>query len=136
MLNTKVARLKVDNANYAFLGLIFVIVTVFEFLFVLRFETIPLVTPNKQYLSILADLSSLYYLPDFLVWDHVEHNGRFLGQVLFTEYFILFIVCGFILLLAMISAIVLTLNNKFVAKSQNIYAQVLRDSRLSISSKH
>ena len=135
MLNIKVARLKVDNANYAFLGFIFVIIAVLEFLFVLRFETVPLVISNKQHLPILSDLGSITYLPDFFVWDQVEHNGRFLGRVLFTKYFIPFIVCGFILLLAMISAIVLTLNKKFAAKTQNIYAQVLRNYRLSISSK-
>jgi NADH-quinone oxidoreductase subunit J len=135
MLNIKVASLKVDNANYAFLGFIFVIIAVLEFLFVLRFEAVPLIVSNKQHLPILSDLASLNCLPDFFVWDQVEHNGRFLGQVLFTEYFIVLIVCGFILLLAMISAIVLTLNNKFAAKTQNIYAQVLRNFRLSITSK-
>jgi hypothetical protein len=135
MLNIKVASLKVDNANYAFLGFIFVIIAVLEFLFVLRFETVPLIISNKQHLPVLSDLTSITSLPDFFVWDLVEHNGRFLGRVLFTKYFILFIVCGFILLLAMISAIVLTLNKKFAAKTQNIYAQVLRNFRLSISSK-
>jgi len=55
-----------------------------------------------------------------------------LGQILFTEYFYQFIIVGYILLLAMIGAIVLTLHKTFVSKSQNIYAQVLRDFETSI----
>jgi hypothetical protein len=38
-----------------------------------------------------------------------------------------FILAGFILLLAMISAIILTLQKRFVSKTQNVYVQILRD---------
>jgi NADH-quinone oxidoreductase subunit J len=50
-----------------------------------------------------------------------------IGQILFTEYFYHFIISGYILLMAMFGAIILTLQKTFISRSQNIYAQVLRD---------
>ncbi|MFC7400364.1 NADH-quinone oxidoreductase subunit J [Chelatococcus sp. GCM10030263] len=50
-----------------------------------------------------------------------------LGQVLYTRYFFLFQTAGFILLVAMIGAIVLTLRHKPKVKRQVIADQVARD---------
>jgi NADH-quinone oxidoreductase subunit J len=133
MLNIKIAQIKVDNANYVFLGLVFSIIFILELFFLVRFEVVPLLISNKQHLTFLSDLVTLYSFSDFFTWHYVEHNGRFLGYVFFTDYFTLFIFCGFILLLAMVSTIVLTLHKKFASKSQNIYAQVLRNFRLSVN---
>lgn len=53
-------------------------------------------------------------------------NTRALGNLIYTDYFLLFQMAGMILLVAMIGAIVLTLYHKPGIKRQNIAAQVAR----------
>jgi NADH-quinone oxidoreductase subunit J len=57
--------------------------------------------------------------------DHAN-NTRALGQLIYTHYLYVFQVAGFILLVAMIGAIVLTLRHKPDARRQNIARQVQR----------
>jgi hypothetical protein len=52
--------------------------------------------------------------------------------VFFTTYAYLFVLLGFILLLAMMGTIVLTLQKRFTVRSQQIYKQVLRKSHETI----
>lgn len=85
-------------------------------------------------------------LPHYVVWIRlIDGSGRSgsnletLGQVLYTYYFYYFLVAGFILLVAMIGAIVLTLQSKpslyrpsggfhsIVVKRQQIHQQMSRD---------
>jgi hypothetical protein len=61
------------------------------------------------------------------------NNMLSVGQILFVDFSLYFIIVGYILLLAMIAAITSTLNKKFNAKSQFIYAQVLRSFNESIT---
>jgi len=60
------------------------------------------------------------------------HNTEAIGLVLYTHYVYFFEVAGLILLVAMIGAIVLTLQHKPQAKRQNIAAQVARTPATSI----
>ena len=53
-------------------------------------------------------------------------NTEALGRVLYTDYVFYFEVSGFILLVAMIGAIVLALQHKVGVKRQNIADQVAR----------
>lgn len=53
-------------------------------------------------------------------------NTEAIGQVLYTDYFLLFQMAGLILLVAMIGAIVLTLRHKPHVKRQNIAEQTAR----------
>ncbi|MGH1420587.1 MAG: NADH-quinone oxidoreductase subunit J [Hyphomonas sp.] len=53
-------------------------------------------------------------------------NAEAIGQVMYTEYLLLFQLSGLILLVAMIGAIVLTLRQKPNVKRQNIAAQTSR----------
>jgi len=59
-----------------------------------------------------------------------------LGTLLYTYYFHLFILVGFILLLAMVSSIVLTLNYTTSAKSQNKYIQITRQLNRAIQIRY
>ncbi|CAH1671565.1 NADH-quinone oxidoreductase subunit J [Chelatococcus asaccharovorans] len=54
-------------------------------------------------------------------------NIQAIGQVLYTRYFFFFQAAGFILLVAMIGAIVLTLRHKPNVKRQDVAAQVARN---------
>jgi len=59
-------------------------------------------------------------------------NTRALGRVIYTQYAYFFEAAGFILLTAMIGAIVLTLQHKVGVKRQNIDVQVARTPATSI----
>ncbi len=60
------------------------------------------------------------------VMTYPKGNTHALGQVLYTDYIYFFQIAGFVLLVAMIGAIVLTLRHKPNVKRQNISAQVAR----------
>ena len=55
-----------------------------------------------------------------------DSNAEAIGQVMYTDYLLLFQVAGIILLVAMIGAIVLTLRHRPYAKRQNIAKQTAR----------
>jgi NADH-quinone oxidoreductase subunit J len=55
-----------------------------------------------------------------------------LGQVLYTYYFLYFLLAGIILLVAMIGAVVLTLKTGSRAKHQVVFKQVQREKKNSI----
>ena len=55
-----------------------------------------------------------------------ETNIKTIGHVLYTQYVYLFQAAGFVLLVAMIGAIVLTLRHRTTVKRQDIFSQVTR----------
>lgn len=59
-------------------------------------------------------------------------NINVLGQILYTYYFFYFLIAGIILLLAMVGAIVLTLNFTQKAKHQFVFRQILREKKNSM----
>ena len=59
-------------------------------------------------------------------------NTEILGSLIYTDYFLQFQLAGFILLVAMIGAIVLTLRHRDYVRRQNISNQINRDSKASI----
>tara|TARA_B100001057_G_scaffold93911_1_gene90277 strand:- start:1287 stop:1847 length:561 start_codon:yes stop_codon:yes gene_type:complete len=59
-------------------------------------------------------------------------NTEILGNLIYTDYFLQFQLAGFILLVAMIGAIVLTLRHRDYVRRQNISNQINRDSKSSI----
>jgi NADH-quinone oxidoreductase subunit J len=132
LLNAKLSELYESKPEYLFLAAVFAFVFLFEMALLLRLEFSPILLScaHLKFLSDFACVSSS--TSNFCLWSFFAPNARHLGLVLFTEYFYSFIISGLILLLAMLGVIVLTLHKKFVAKSQNIFAQVLRDYRSSV----
>jgi len=59
-------------------------------------------------------------------------NVRAIAAVLYTDYVYFFQAAGFVLLVAMIGAIVLTLHHKVGVKRQNISAQVARTAKTAM----
>lgn len=59
-------------------------------------------------------------------------NVHALGKLIYTDYFYAFQLCGIVLLIAMVSAIVLTLRDKRFSKRQDISKQVNRNHKKSI----
>ena len=62
-------------------------------------------------------------------------NMETIGELIYTHYFYLLLVASLILLVAMIGAIVLTLNHRENVKRQEIFAQVARDFEEAIKLK-
>tara|TARA_Y100001949_G_C15911766_1_gene297143 strand:- start:92 stop:706 length:615 start_codon:yes stop_codon:yes gene_type:complete len=62
-------------------------------------------------------------------------NTKMIGEILYTEYFYLFQICGIILLVAMIGSITLTLRDKGGVKRQNIDNQNSVDALNAIDKK-
>ncbi len=59
-------------------------------------------------------------------------NTEALGRIIYTDYIFLFQICGLILLVAMIGAIVLTLRDRPGTKRQDIAAQIARSSAVAM----
>jgi len=72
--------------------------------------------------------NGLFVEPSLLRWDFIEKtsNIEVLGRVLYTDYYYLFILASFILLSAMIGAIVLTQSKSAGIKRQDSFTQVSR----------
>jgi len=62
----------------------------------------------------------------------VHSNIKTIAIAIFSNYLFSFILAGYILLLAMVAAIILTIQKTFVSKSQNIYTQIMADYQKSI----
>jgi NADH-quinone oxidoreductase subunit J len=132
LLNAKLSELYESKSEYLLLAAAFALVFLFEMAFLLRLEFSPILF-SCAHLGFLSDFACVASsTSNFFLWNFFAPNARYLGLVLFTEYFYSFIISGLILLLAMTGVIVLTLHKKFVAKSQNVFAQVLRDYRVSV----
>ena len=85
----------------------------------------------------LTDRSSNIYnnqTPLQPIINEVE-NTKMIGQILYTEYFYLFQICGIILLVSMIGSITLTLRDKGGVKRQNIDSQNTVDASTAIEKK-
>ena len=143
-------------AGAEFLALIIVIVYVGAvavlFLFVimlLDFNPDNIKEETKKYLPIglmvggvlFFEIILMMYSPelfskDFQIIGRIVEtdltNTEILGNLIYTEYFLQFQMAGFILLVAMIGAIVLTLRHRDYVRRQVISDQISRDSSASI----
>ncbi len=68
------------------------------------------------------------------IFSEIE-NTKYLGSVLYTDYFYLFQLSGIILLLAMIGSIILTLRDRKGVKKQSITQQVNTNAKEAIEKK-
>ncbi len=62
-------------------------------------------------------------------------NTKLIGEILYTNYFYLFQICGLILLVAMIGSITLTLRDRGIIKRQDINLQNSTDPNTAIEKK-
>ena len=76
--------------------------------------------------------NSLFVGSSYFRWDFIEKTSNIegLGRVLYTDYYYLFILASFILLSAMIGAIVLTQAKSIGVKRQDSFTQVSRQEIL------
>jgi NADH-quinone oxidoreductase subunit J len=143
--------------NFEFLPISFLIIYVGAiavlFLFVLMMLNIKLAELQESYFSFLTELlflfrsefvfldlfneNSINFLTEFLYVTNLKtsfsplfgsvSNLKGLATNLFSDHLLAFLIAGYLLLLALVAAIILTLQKAFVSKAQNTYAQILAD---------
>ena len=109
MLNINEVLVKEGFLKYFPLGLLLISVFLTELIIV--FKDLEFFSSNNTGISI----SNLL--------NQGQENTKSLGLFLYTDFFIIFQISGYLLLVAMIGAIVLAHDNKLSLKSQNILKQ-------------
>ena len=133
MLNIKLAELIDNYYNLIPVGLIFGCFFIYQLVFLLRFEFELVENLDKYSIYFLSDFSNvLTSKTNFFDLNYAFTNIKLIGFVLFTNYLYHFLISGLILLLAMLAAIVLTLQKYFLSKTQNVYVQILKDYNTTV----
>lgn len=116
MLNIKVAEIHENVLRYLPVGGIIGLIFLLEIFLIVDNETIPLFEPatlQANYFSYTA------YATKIQSWTNIES----IGNLLYTTYFVLFLISSLILLVAMIGAIVLTMHKTAKVKRQDVFQQ-------------
>ena len=109
MLNISESEIKEGFLKYFPFGLILIAIFITELFLIFNFDNFP-VSENVK-----IDINEI---------DLIEaSNTKLIGLFLYTDYFIIFQISGFILLLAMIGAIVLAKSDENIIKSTSSISQ-------------
>ena len=111
MLDINITKLRQTFLNYLPIGLFVGFIILLELFYVV----------SQSKLN-FAQTSSI----DNNISDQILENTKIIGNILYTDYFLLFQISGIILLVAMIGAIFLTIRKREGIKKQNIYKQILK----------
>nr|YP_009531814.1 NADH dehydrogenase subunit 6 [Leiosporoceros dussii]AXZ70968.1 NADH dehydrogenase subunit 6 [Leiosporoceros dussii] len=124
MLNIKIAEIHENVWRYLPVGGIIGPILLLEIFFIVDNDYIPIL-PTKLSTTYLT---YTVYAGKIQSWTNLET----LGNLLYTTYFILFLFSSFILLIAMIGAIVLTMHKTTRVKRQDVFRQNARDFQSTI----
>ena len=123
MLNIKVAEMHENVLRYLPVGGIIGLLFLLEIFLIVDNDYIPIrTTSSTTYLTYTA------YAGKIQSWTNISS----VGNLLYTTYFLLFLVSSLILLVAMIGAIVLTLHKTNLVKRQDVFQQNAIDSQSTI----
>jgi NADH-ubiquinone oxidoreductase chain 6 len=124
MLNIKIAEINEKRLRYLPIGGVLGILFLFEVLLIVDNDLIPLLfNDNVDAISQIQNLN-------FVNWiNNVETvtNIQAVGNLVYTYYFYFFLMASIILLVAMIGAIVLTMQKGIRIKRQQVFLQNSRD---------
>lgn len=124
MLNIKIAEINEKRLRYLPIGGVLGILFLFEVLLIVDNDLIPLLFyDNVEAISQIQNLN-------FVNWiNNVETvtNIQAVGNLVYTYYFYFFLMASIILLVAMIGAIVLTMQKGIRIKRQQVFLQNSRD---------
>ena len=115
MLNVKISEVEDEVLQYLPVGGTIGLIFLFLIFFIIE----------GDFVSFNGQANSIYL--DWFQQVDVVSNIETLGQVLYTEYFVYFLLAGVILLVAMVGAIVLTMSTRTSLRRQLIFQQVSRD---------
>jgi len=125
MLNIKITELNKELVHYFPIGGLVGLIFLFNVFLVLVMNGVG-VSFN------LALMKEYTYLNWFENIDHLS-NIEVIGQLLYTHEFICFLIAGLVLLVAMIGAIVLTVQNRDKSvRTQQVFHQLSRNSKRAI----
>lgn len=127
MLNIKLVEIRDNATRYVPVGFLIGLIFLFEILIIVDKEIVS--SPNQEFSVFLDPTGSINDLSGLI---YNSTNVQLLGQLLYTEYYLLFIIASLILLVAMIGAIVLTLYHEEEVKRQDIFAQISTDPQKTI----
>ena len=111
MLDINITKLRQTFLNYLPTGLFIGFIILIELIYVVSQSNLNFVKTNSS---------------DINISNQILENTKIIGNILYTDYFLLFQLSGIILLVAMIGAIYLTLRKRKGTKKQNIYKQILK----------
>lgn len=124
MFNIQIAEIHEEVLRYLPVSGIIGLIFWWEMFFILDNETIPLLPTHRKTTS----LRYTVYAGKVRSWTNLET----LGNLLYTYYFVWFLVSSLILLVAMIGAIVLTMHRTTKAKRQDVFRRNALDFRRTI----
>ena len=115
MLNVKISEVEDEILQYLPVGGTIGLIFLFLIFFIIE----------GDFVSFNGQANSIYL--DWFQQVDVVSNIETLGQVLYREYLVYFLLAGVILLVAMVGAIVLTMSTRTSLRRQLIFQQVSRD---------
>ena len=110
MLDINITKLRQALLNYLPIGILIGSIIFLELFYVVSKSNFIFIEEN-----VIENIS-----------NQAINNTKIIGNLLYTDYFLLFQLSGLILLVAMIGAILLTLRKRLGTKKQNIYKQILK----------
>ena len=116
MLNIKTNPIQISRFSILPIGII---------IFLILYS---LILDNQKNYLFINNLNNFVYT-SWLIENNYLTNVEIIGKFLYTKFSLLFIFCGFILLVAMIGAIVLTMHQRSTVKKQEISTQLLREAK-------
>nr|YP_004222744.1 NADH dehydrogenase subunit 6 [Glaucocystis nostochinearum]ADW83116.1 NADH dehydrogenase subunit 6 [Glaucocystis nostochinearum] len=143
MLNIKYITLKqITYKNFFFEFFIFLLLFLEVFLLtennvlpnIINFFDMKFLTNIEKYLDVINNLYFKYYKTslDLGSFDNSLYTNAHLFGVIYISYLYYFFMAGFILLIAMIGAIVLTLHRRPNVRKQQIIDQITRDFKAAV----
>lgn len=123
MLNIKIAEINEKRLRYLPIGGVLGLLFLFEILLIVDNDLIPLLFYNTENLVEFKNIS-------FVNWSEnlqTVTNIQAIGNLVYTYYFYFFLMSSVILLIAMIGAIVLTMQKGIGVKRQQVFLQNTRD---------
>ena len=115
MLNIKLAELTENFRNFVPFSLLFFVIFITELLIFVRCEFAFVDLSNDNVLFFYEFINRSFFNFDFVNLVSLFTNLKTISIALFSEYVFNFVISGFVLLLAMVAAIALTVQKSFVS---------------------
>lgn len=126
MLNIRLIEIMENSVRYLPIGLILGVVLIIELLIIID-QYYNLNPSNTE--------SNIFFINDSLLSNNTIlsnlTNVEAIGQIIYTEGYIYFLIASLVLLVAMIGAIVMTLYHEEEVKRQDIFSQISTDINLN-----
>lgn len=132
LLNIRLSLLKETGSQFFFIAVILAINFIAQLFFLFQVEFTSLIFFKTS--NVLESTTFLEEIFSPMVEIQSENTMKNLGFIVYSQFYYLFLLSSLILLLAMIGAIVLTLQKTFKGKKQSIPHQVLSNFEINLLS--